>query len=190
MRLDEAKKILKDNGYILEDYESPKSTINYWEEVKALNPNALDQLEEDITEWILDAGDIRKDVDGLDSGFVVMQDWDPRDPHDSIYDNIVRIPDNAKPYQKILLNIHHQTPAYFMQCVAAGMHEYNENGERIEIFGINKNKIDLAATKFGYRYTIPKLTTLITGGTGFIENPHMLESYYALSKEINTTDFR
>ena len=109
---------------------------------------------------------------------------------DSIYDNIVRIPDNAKPYQKILLNIHHQTPAYFMQCVAAGMHEYNENGERIEIFGINKNKIDLAATKFGYRYTIPKLTTLITGGTGFIENPHMLESYYALSKEINTTDFR
>lgn len=84
MLLSEAKKILKENGYVFEAYQRPKSTIDYWEEVKAINPNALKELKEIITEIALDAN-IKKDDYG---NFVNMDNWDPHDPHDAVYDNI------------------------------------------------------------------------------------------------------
>lgn len=84
MLLREAKKILKENGYIFEEYQAPKSTIDYWEEVKAIDPNALEELKEIITDIALDANITRDDY----GNFVNMDDWDPREPHDAVYENI------------------------------------------------------------------------------------------------------
>lgn len=129
-----------------------------------------------------------------------------------IYKYNTKIANNAKPYQKIVnenISYQVQTPAYFMQNVAHSMHEYKDKAtsnssdntetdsdpdpgsqqlaEYDVIFG-NKNKKEFYFLPLAKRYETAK--NKIIDVRNHVEYPHMLESYYTLSKEITTTDFK
>ena len=112
--------------------------------------------------------------------------------------------DYSRPYQKnekdILGYIQTQTPAYLMQSIAGAMHtmindngEIKKQGEDNTFLGskVKDNQYRFIKTKMAHSGLGAKWSVLLSGGPlNALETPHYLESYYSLTKEINTTDFR
>ena len=112
--------------------------------------------------------------------------------------------DYSRPYQKnekdIIGYIQTQTPAYLMQSIAGAMHimindngEIKKQGEDNTFLGskVKDNQYRFIKTKMSHSGLGAKWSVLLSGGPlNALETPHYLESYYSLTKEINTTDFR
>ena len=92
-------------------------------------------------------------------------------------------------------------PAYLMQSMANCLHEYkykyNENGEIEKDYKIDSTKIpndmqtQFINARMSYNSLGVKWSMLLSEGLfKVIDNPHYTESYYKLTKEISTTDFR
>lgn len=105
---------------------------------------------------------------------------------DSRESAIAKIPENALPYCKITrydgwafagwnFDVC-QTPAYFMQILAAKMSNKISNYR----FAVELNIAD--------RYESTK-TAIVSSALGGLEHPHYTESYYVLSKNVSNSDF-
>ena len=117
----------------------------------------------------------------------------------------------AKPYQKytkyndraaqLIWCRQYQMPVYFMQSLANSLHEYfvslDKNNNKIIEKEIDRTKLindkqkELINAKMGFSYLGAKWYTLYAEGLfKVIDVPHYLESYYTLTKELTTVDFR
>ena len=89
-----------------------------------------------------------------------------------------------------------QRPAFLFQVIASAMHEYSvnrETGERAKnAFG---NKTYLMGVPLPKKYSKARMKVILNTdplrlNAIFIIHPHYLESYYSLTKMIETTDFK
>ena len=89
-----------------------------------------------------------------------------------------------------------QRPAFLFQVIASAMHEYSvnrETGERVKnAFG---NKTYLMGVPLPKKYSKARMKVILNTdplrlNAIFIIHPHYLESYYSLTKMIETTDFK
>ena len=94
-------------------------------------------------------------------------------------------------------------PAYLMLSIANSMHSYIKDKDTGEyrLQNINKkflgqdvseNQYILLTSKFGFNSWGAKWSLVATGSPiiNGVECPHYLESYYTLTKEISTLDFK
>ena len=87
-----------------------------------------------------------------------------------------------------------------MQSIAGAMHttinnrgEKKEQGEENSFLGskVKDNQYRFIKTKMAHSGIGAKWSILLSGGKfNALETPHFLESYYSLTKELSTTDFR
>ena len=96
----------------------------------------------------------------------------------------------TKPFQKKLINIQQQTPAYLMMNIAYAMHEKDENGNITKILNKNINQLNFAKRHFANEFQVAKLSLLFGSLLGEMEKPHYVESYYTLTKEVSALSFR
>ena len=99
-------------------------------------------------------------------------------------DSIGGLPKNIEK-QKVYVN--YQMPEYLFEIIANAMHENDDNGNKTFFSGMI-NKAKLAAVILSKKYAIPrnKMIEFIK----YLIDPHYVESYYALSKMIDTINFK
>ena len=96
--------------------------------------------------------------------------------------------ENVKPYQKIDRNrdpvkiYEFQMPAYFMQYLAFVMET------KIDIFGWDISGLGFVMAEFNMRYLPAK--DMIFNNSNFIKSPHLLETYYLMTKKLTISDFK
>ncbi len=125
-------------------------------------------------------------------------------------DDILFYAEYTKPYQKNDLNknkyVQNQMPVYLFMSVANSMHgqikdkdsngnEYyrkQRNDKKYLAQTVWENQYILLTTKFGFNSWGAKWSLVITGSpvVNGVEYPHYLETYYSLTKEMTTLDFK
>ena len=128
---------------------------------------------------------------------------------DKFVDEILFKSEYTNPYQKYVFNngyIQNQMPAYLMMSIANSMHTYikvkdKDTGEiyyRKQLKNkkylikddVPENQYTLLTTKFGFNSWGAKWSLVGASAFNAVEYPHYLESYYSLTKELSTVDFK
>ncbi len=182
-------------NYIIDDYKSNKAAVD-------IVIIAFDGMYDDKNNMRNDSYTYDNKVGKADIKYKTKEDLE---------ENILYYAEYTKPYQKNNFHkglfksnyIQNQMPAYLMLSIAYSMHSYikdkdtgeyrlQNNNKKFLDQDVSENQYILLTSRFGFNSWGAKWSLVATGSPiiNGVECPHYLESYYTLTEEISTLDFK